>query len=121
MIKLKNGFTLVELIVVITILSILWTIAFISIQWYSSISRDSVRLADLSNISKSLEIFYVQSWKYPIPSDYVSVEYQWAEVWKQWKIWESVLTNLKTLDKTPVDPLSNSFYTYSITNKGTEY
>lgn len=34
-----KAFTLVELIVVITILSILWTIAFISLQWYSSNSR----------------------------------------------------------------------------------
>jgi len=31
-----KAFTLVELIVLITILGILWTIAFISLQWYSS-------------------------------------------------------------------------------------
>ena len=46
--KQKKAFTLVELIVVITILAILWTIAFISLQWYSRDSRDSVRISDMS-------------------------------------------------------------------------
>lgn len=32
----NKGFTLVELIVVITMLSILWTISFLSLKWYSA-------------------------------------------------------------------------------------
>ena len=52
----KKGFTLVELIVVITILAILWTIAFISLQWYAKDARDSVRIQDVANIKKSLEL-----------------------------------------------------------------
>ncbi len=55
--KTKNtAFTLVELIVVITILAILWTIAFISLQWYSSEARDSKRLSDITNILKKLAV-----------------------------------------------------------------
>lgn len=46
------GFTLVELIVVITILAILGTIGFIAIQGYSSSARDSVRVSDMRNIEK---------------------------------------------------------------------
>jgi len=41
--KKKKAFTLVELIVVITILTILGTIAFISLQGYSRDARDSTR------------------------------------------------------------------------------
>lgn len=48
----KMAFTLVELVIVITILGILWVIAFLSLQWYSESSRDSVRLSDLSNIAE---------------------------------------------------------------------
>jgi prepilin-type N-terminal cleavage/methylation domain-containing protein len=44
------GFTLVELIIVITILAILSAIAFISFQGYTKSSRDSNRLATLKNI-----------------------------------------------------------------------
>jgi len=40
----KKAFTLVELIVVITILAILWTIAFISLQGYSRVSISNANL-----------------------------------------------------------------------------
>ncbi len=42
---LPKAFTLVELIVVITILAILSTIGFVSYSWFSSKARDSSRLA----------------------------------------------------------------------------
>ncbi len=44
------AFTLVELIVVITILAILGTIGFLSLQGYSSSARDSTRSSDLASI-----------------------------------------------------------------------
>lgn len=52
----KSAFTLVELIVVITILAILGTIAFISLQGYSADARNSKRTSDLSGIVSSLTI-----------------------------------------------------------------
>jgi prepilin-type N-terminal cleavage/methylation domain-containing protein len=52
----RNAFTLVELIVVITILAILGTIAFISLQGYSADARNSKRTEDLNSIVKSIEI-----------------------------------------------------------------
>ncbi len=54
--KRKNAFTLVELIVVITILAILGTIAFINLQWYSIWARDSKRISDINNIQKKITI-----------------------------------------------------------------
>ncbi|MDF1682370.1 MAG: type II secretion system protein [Patescibacteria group bacterium] len=50
----KKAFTLVELIVVITILAVLGTIAFISLQGYSGEARDSKRLSDVNNLSKAV-------------------------------------------------------------------
>ena len=52
----RNAFTLVELIVVITILAILGTIAFIYLQGYSADARNSKRTEDLNSIVKSIEI-----------------------------------------------------------------
>ncbi|MDD3145415.1 MAG: leucine-rich repeat domain-containing protein [Candidatus Gracilibacteria bacterium] len=54
-IKVK-AFTLVELIVVITILAILGTIAFINLQGYSTGARDSKRISDINNIQKKITI-----------------------------------------------------------------
>ena len=51
----KKAFTLIELVVVITILAILWTIAFISMEWYSKQARDSKRVSDIHNIKTTLE------------------------------------------------------------------
>ena len=52
----KSAFTLVELIVVITILAILGTIAFISLQGYSAEARDSKRLSDVASIAKKVSL-----------------------------------------------------------------
>jgi len=111
----KKAFTLVELIVVITILAILWTIAFISLQWYSTQARDSTRLSDISTMKTSLELFHLWAWKYPQPTDGVAITYSWWTVWTQWTFWASVFVNVDKLDKIPTDPLTDKEYTYSVT------
>jgi len=52
----KNAFTLVELIVVITILAILGTIAFISLQGYSQDAKNSKVTSDLASLAKKITI-----------------------------------------------------------------
>ena len=113
--KHKKAFTLVELIVVITILAILWTIAFISLQWYSKDSRDSVRISDLSSMKISLELFHLDAGKNPPPTDGTNITYSGWTVWTQWVFWNSVFINVDKLDKIPKDPLTEQFYTYSVT------
>jgi prepilin-type N-terminal cleavage/methylation domain-containing protein len=49
-IKGGRAFTLTEIIVVITILAILWLIAFVSIQWYVVEARDVKRLTDIRSL-----------------------------------------------------------------------
>ena len=122
--KNKSWFTLVELIVVITILAILWTIAFISLQWYSRTARDSIRVTDIKNIKTSLEIFSLWWWKYPIADNAQDVTYSgWTVVlWKQWTIWTNVTKNLsRQLSEKPADPLYETEYIYSTLENGEKY
>ena len=110
-----KAFTLVELIVVIVILSILATIAFLSFNNQSSTARDSIRLSDISSISKWLNALVVNSWAYPFPSKYVIIKNSiWAISRYQWEAWDSVLNLLKSSANWFKDPLDNTFYTYSI-------
>lgn len=112
-----KAFTLVELIVSITILTILGFIAFISISSYSEQSRDSARISDIASLKTNLEIFHIEDWKYPEPTDFTLVSHSWAIVWKQGVFWDSTFVNAKRINKIPTDPLTDSYYTYSVTPK----
>ena len=119
----RKGFTLVELIVVITILAVLWTISFVSLQWYASEGRDSKRISDVNSIRKVLEYDVLKKWYYILPENWVNVTYStWWEskaVWQQWIFWESNRVELwawNSLSKVPRDPLTNTYYTYSVLN-----
>lgn len=56
----KKAFTLVELIIVITILAILATFAYTSFQWYTRDSRNAKRNVELWNLEKQIELSQMQ-------------------------------------------------------------
>jgi type II secretory pathway pseudopilin PulG len=111
---------LVELIVVITILAILWTIAFLSFQWYSTSARDGVRISDMNNINKLLSIHQLKWWKYPQPDDYITISASWIIIWYQWVIWTNASRIINT-NKIIIDPLDNIPYTYYTNKTHTSY
>jgi len=56
--KNKKGFTLVELLIVIAIIGVLSTIAFVSLNRARSKARDAKRIADVRQLQSALELFY---------------------------------------------------------------
>lgn len=122
--KFKKAFTLVELIVVITILAILWTIAFISLAEYWAYSRDWVRLSNNKVVESSLAYFNAKEWYYPEPSNSqeVIIDNWWdVNLWNTWTIWDSILPDLKSLSDAPVDPVSWEEISYSVTLDKSEF
>lgn len=79
----KPAFTLVELLVSITILSTLATVAFLSFTSYTKNARDGKRLANIDQIETAIDIFHVYRGKYPEPTAPVDVTYSGAVVWTQ--------------------------------------
>jgi prepilin-type N-terminal cleavage/methylation domain-containing protein len=67
------GFTLVELIVVITILAILGTIGFIQLGGFAGSARDSVRISNLQALKKGLDLSQIQTGVYPLPESSVNI------------------------------------------------
>ncbi len=112
---MKNKiFTLIELIVVISLLIILAAIVSISLkQWFWK-SRDAKRLETLSVMSKALDMQLNYTSEYPLPDDNVELVYSWETMGYQWKFWPNVVSKLNFLKEIPQDPKDNTYYTYSV-------
>jgi len=119
----NTWFTLVELLVVITILTILATIAFVYIESSIAEARDAWRNSDINEIVNVLELYSTEKWFFPEPSDRVDITYSWSAVaWSQWTFGPSVWKIVKAFwSEVPVDPLNKNPYTYSITAKANEF
>ncbi len=120
----KKWFTLVELIVTITILAILWTIAFISFWNFTMWARDSVRTTDTKSISRVVENYRLNTWIYPKPSNPIAINYKWWAVFWQWTFWEATRRNIWArwnINEIPIDPLYDNEYTYSLQSTNRSY
>ncbi len=117
-----KAFTLVELLVAITILSILGTISII--YFFNSLweTRDSSRVSDLNNIVTNLELYYTQESRLPEPDNATDITYQWSIAWKQGLFWSGVVQKIKNFGlDIPKDPKYGNQYVYSVTNNEKEY
>ncbi len=116
MIKKLNAFTLVELIITMTILAILWFVAYIMVYDYNKETRNSVRVTDVAIIETALELHFLDTWRYPDPDNYKEIydTSNWVLLWKQWEIWPNVIQNLNTLHELPDDPILYKKYSYSV-------
>lgn len=111
--KNKRAFTLVELIVVITILAILATIGFVSMGNYLTGSRDSKRLTDMKTIYDAMSVYTVRVWETPYPdSDKIEIKNGSSILTYQWYVWDSVFKLIK-LNKGGVDPKDGKNYVYT--------
>ena len=108
----NKAFTLVELIVVITILAILGTIAFVSLQSYTSFARNAIRLDATSKIAtliENLKIGWVKTTSLVLTWDEVpwaSIWWTWAIVWTDYQSWTPNYTALGIKRDDFIDPLT---------------
>lgn len=118
MLKKKNGFTLVELLVVMAIIAIITAIA---VPYYLSVrkdSRDSRRISDLQSVALSLEQYYVQNKLYPAtmtgtntPVAGCDIPYGWCHSNTMPTTWvPSLVPNY--INVLPKDPVNSNTYHY---------
>lgn len=66
----KNGFTIVELLIVIVVIAILAAITIVAFNGVQSSSRDAVKKQDVAAIVKALEAYYAEKGYYPNANTY---------------------------------------------------
>lgn len=115
----KKAFTLVELVVVATILVVLTSLWFYSYVGNLQDSRDSARQADIAKLSSALKLYQQKRWVYPNPWNSFNIVNNGTGVAIQGKLDESV--PLSTLDSLAYDPKIQIPYTYAITANKQEF
>lgn len=67
LLKNKRAFTLIEVLVVISIIGILMSILVLNFEESRKRARDNVRKSDLKSVQLALEVYKAQNGKYPDP------------------------------------------------------
>lgn len=112
MIKLRGWFTLVELLVVVTILSILAAVWFVSYSSYLTWARDTARVSELSALSHAL-IIYGNENPLPSPDNHIKI-LSWSKtLWLQWYLAEDTIDTIE-YRKEWLDPLDKRPYHYLV-------
>lgn len=111
----QRGFSLIELLVVTTIIGVLLTVVAISFQTANRNARDTRRKADLQEIRGILENYRLENGAYPDSSDEL-FGYEWSGD-------GTFMENIppEYISKTYLDPLPNDttgefFYRYKLHN-----
>jgi prepilin-type N-terminal cleavage/methylation domain-containing protein len=123
--KISAGFTLVEIIVVVSIVAILSAIIYANFSQGSAQSRDAKRKSDLRNLQTAIELYKTENGRYPAGCNGVNIwsghSGSYACAADSQYIVDLAPKYIKTL---PVDPKLNgveSGYMYLTNEKGTVY
>jgi prepilin-type N-terminal cleavage/methylation domain-containing protein len=120
----KKAFSLVELIVVIVILAILWTISFIALQGYSIDARDTKRLSDVKSLLSKINV--EQTMWIPLEElmdedkkeNKLTINWKSNIPWYQWVVnYNTILENSDSFK----DPSNNQDYPFAYSYWTIEY
>lgn len=111
----KRGFTLVEMLVVITIVAIVASIVLVSVNSAREKSRDVRRKADLKQIRLALEAYRSVNGRYPQAGScaYGINCYVYSSAGSSWI---PALTSGNYMPKVPVDPINNANGPWAVGN-----
>jgi len=115
----KKAFTLVELIIVITIIWILSSI------WYFSYVVHLINVKDTSRISQIINIWdwidlAISKWINIVPENSVDINVSWNKYSTQWEAWKSIIWKI-WFYWVWIDPKSWEYFTFALWTKVWSY
>lgn len=122
--KSTKGFTLVELLVVVTIISILASLSVASVNIARQRARDAKRRADISQVQLALYFYFDDNMQFPFTNEEMLPENTTVENWAT--ILAPALSGANPGDKVymvraPVDPLNIYPNVYKYVSNGKEF
>lgn len=115
----KKGFTLVELMVTVTILAILATLGSVAFTSYLSGVRDVARITALDSMTEALNLYSLNR-KLPEPNDSVQIKIDGKTIAWQGYIWKTILEGIG-YPKAGKDPKDDSYFSYYLTRDRKNY
>lgn len=112
----KKAFSLVELLVVITIMAILSVVAYTAVGGQTVKARNAKRLQDLNGIQSALELYFVEYSRYP-----ETLEIGEATSTDDWKIPKKYLSKIPLDPKKTGTPATDQPYKYGFGTNGKTY
>ena len=102
----KKGFTLIEMLVVVAVISILSGLTLTGIGGFTSRARDTRRIGDVRNIQNYVETYFSRCGHYPGDGtcDPAAAPSNWAD-------FQDIIDDAVSL-KVPQDPVANRTYFY---------
>ncbi len=118
--QFARGFTLVELLVVISLIGLLATGVMLSLQHQRAKARDARRLADLSQLKTALALYHASQSNFPVAADsalYLGLSPDNSTAYKCLSdsdigLEETCTTDKIFMERVPGDPLTNQDHSY---------
>ncbi len=109
-------FSLVELVIVVTIMITLTSIWLVSYMSSLVDTRNATRISEVSNLTTSLKTHKTKNWLYPFPWNQIQISNGGGNtIVLQWELNDDVYTT--DIVTKPKDPfVKNRYYSYSITS-----
>lgn len=111
----KDGFTIVELLIVIVVIAVLAAISVVAYTGVQQRARDTTRTNDSTTIRKALELYKADHGTYPTGGYYTSTGANWATL-------SNALRPYTGGADLPKDPINDATYYYRyLSGVGTSY
>lgn len=102
----RQGFTIVELLIVIVVIAVLSSVSVAAFSGVQQKTRDARRVSDMQAIVKALEMYKTQVGNYPAPSTTNTIT-GWEVSSKNPSQFLSALKTTSIVQSVPVDPINN--------------
>lgn len=117
--NLRRGFTIVELLVVVVVISILATITIVTYEGVQERGRDAQRVSDAKAIEKAIDMYRSENLTLPA---HVTPSWESSYVQAEGQFMKS-LVDTDSINEVPVDPINDAthhyrFYRYPAGNSG---